>query len=67
MAALESYSVKPSDLSPVTIRALDTNHLDLILSDLFRNGWWKGLEDKAPVEIRTPEGKVSKTLAKSFR
>jgi len=67
MAALESYSVKPSGLSPVTIRALDSNHLDLILGDLFRKGWWKGIEDGAPVEIKKPTGEVSKLSAKTFR
>jgi len=67
MAMLESYSVKPSGLSPVTIRALDSNHLDLILSEMFRKGWWKGIEDEALIEIKKPTGEISKASAKAFR
>jgi hypothetical protein len=67
MTALESYSVKPSGLYPVTVRALDDGHLSLILKDIFTKGFWKDLDDGASVEIRSPEGQVISPPIKEFR
>jgi hypothetical protein len=67
MATLESYSVKPAGLYPVTVRALDNGHLSLILKDIFTKGFWKDLDEKAPVEIRSPEGQVISPPIREFR
>jgi hypothetical protein len=67
MAMLETYTVKPSGLHPMTIKALDENHLEQILHDLFTKGFWKGLPDTAPVEIKRPEGEVIAPAIKNFR
>jgi hypothetical protein len=67
MAALESYSVKPTDLPPMTVRALDGDHLSLILRDLFTRGFWKNLDDRACVEIRSPHGETVSPPIKEFR
>jgi hypothetical protein len=67
MAALESYSVKPAGLYSMTMRALDDGHLSLILKDIFTKGFWKDLDDRAPVEIRSPVGQVISPPVKEFR
>jgi hypothetical protein len=67
MAMLESYSVKPSGLNTMTVRALDDNHLSLILSDMFTKGLWKNLDENAPVEIHLLNGEVISPPVKEFR
>jgi hypothetical protein len=67
MAALESYLVTPAGLPPMTVRALDEGHLSLILKDIFTKGFWKDLDDGAPVEIKSPEGQVISPPIKEFR
>jgi hypothetical protein len=67
MAALESYSVKPNGMKPMTIRALDGEHLSMILSQMFRKGSWKNLSDELPVEIKTPLGQIMSPPVREFR
>ncbi len=67
MAALESYSVKPDGLKSMTIRALDDEHLSMILSDMFTKGSWKELSDELPVEIKTPVGQIVAPHVREFR
>ncbi len=67
MAVLETYTVKPSGLHPMTIKALDDIHLEQILHDLFTKGLWKSLPDSAAVEIKPPHGAVTVPPVKEFR
>ncbi len=67
MAMLESYKVKPSGLFPMTIKALDEDHLSLILNNMFTQGQWKDLSDTLQVEIKQPVGRVVTPRVKDFR
>ncbi len=67
MAVLETYTVKPSGLFPMTIKALDGNHLGYILNEMFTQGPWRELDDTLPVEISPPVGEVRVPSVKNFR
>jgi hypothetical protein len=67
MSMLQSFTVKPHGIYPMTIKAIDTNHLDQILNELFGGDCWKVLADDAPVEITSPTGKGAARPVKDFR
>ncbi len=67
MATLETYKVKPEGLPLMTVTALDETHLGYILSDICKNGYWRGLSDNIPLEISPRISEVSKPLIKDFR
>ncbi len=67
MSTLQSYTVAPAGIYPMTIRAMDENHLDQILNEMFAAGCWKDLADSAPVEITPPMGKGTARPVKDFR
>jgi hypothetical protein len=67
MAMLEAYKVKPEGLPRMTVTALDNTHLGYILTDMCKNGYWRGLPDSIPLEITPPQGEISKPIIKDFR
>jgi hypothetical protein len=67
MSTLQSYTVAPDGIYPMTIRAIDANHLDQILNELFSAGCWKDLADNAPVAITSPMREGAARLVKDFR
>jgi hypothetical protein len=66
MSRLQSYTVAPTGIYPMTIRAMDDNHLDQILNEMFA-GWWRDLADSEPVAITPPMGKSIARVVKDFR
>jgi hypothetical protein len=67
MSMLQSFTVKPHGIYPMTVKAMDTNHLDQILSEMFAGDCWKVLADDAPVEITPSTGKGAARPVKDFR
>jgi hypothetical protein len=67
MSTLQSFTVKPHGIYPMTIKAMDSNHLDQILSEMFGGGCWKVLADDAQVEITPSTGNGVARAVKDFR
>jgi hypothetical protein len=67
MSMLQSFTVKPNGIYPMTIKAMDANHLDQILSEMFGEGCWKVLADDAQVEITPSMGNAVARPVKDFR
>jgi len=67
MAMLETYKVKPSGMFSMTIKALDDDHLGLILTNMFTKGSWKNLDETLQVEIKQPVGNIITPRVKDFR